>query len=214
MQNDRDRGVRSNVKLTYDDYLRMPADGLRHELIGGVHFVAASPNLRHQRISANLFWMLRSYLETHPLGEVLYAPLDVVLSDFDVVAPDLFYLSRERASYLRETHLKGAPDLIVEILSPSTGARDRTLKHALYERTGVDEYWLIDPSRDCVEVYRRVHAGGHSVGYVAAHAGEAVREPRAAVYVLARVLSREAADVLTTSLLPGAEFPLSAMFPS
>lgn len=214
VQNDRDLGVRSNVKLTYDDYLRMPADGLRHELIGGVHFVAASPNLRHQRISANVFWMLRSYLETHPLGEVLYAPLDVVLSDFDVVEPDLFYVSRARAGRLRETHLRGAPDLIVEILSGSTGARDRTLKHALYERAGVDEYWLIDPSRDCVEVYRRVDAGRHTVDQLAGHADEAGRGQSAAVYVLARVLSREAGDVLTTALLPGAEFPLSAVFPA
>src|SRR5512147_179146 len=85
------------VKLTYDDFLLFPDDGKRHELIDGEHYVTPSPNLRHQRISGNLYFLIRAYLEAHPIGDVFYAPLDVVFSDYDVVEPDLLYVSRERA---------------------------------------------------------------------------------------------------------------------
>jgi hypothetical protein len=80
---------RPGLKLTYDDYLLFPDDGNRHELIDGEHYVTASPNLRHQRISKNLFWLINSWLEEHPIGSIWYAPLDVVFSNVDVVEPDL-----------------------------------------------------------------------------------------------------------------------------
>ena len=91
-------GPTEGVKLTYDDFLLFPDDGKRHELIDGEHYVTPSPNTRHQRISGKLTWALQLHLQSHPVGELFYAPLDIVLSPHDVVEPDLFYISRERAA--------------------------------------------------------------------------------------------------------------------
>jgi len=88
----------ARVKLTYDDFLLFPDDGHRHELIDGEHYVTPSPNMRHQAISGNLHIMIRSWLEQHPVGRIFYAPFDVVFTIFDVVEPDLLYLSHARAS--------------------------------------------------------------------------------------------------------------------
>lgn len=177
----------SSTKLTYADYLRFPDDGLRHEIIGGEHYVTASPATRHQRISRNLLHLIHGYLETHPIGEVFCAPFDVLLSESDIVVPDLIYLSNERAHYLTSKNLQGPPDLVVEILSPSTRSRDRQLKKDLYGRVGAEEYWLVDPDRDVVEVYR------HSV--------EEFRDP----------IRYVKADILTTPLLPGLELSLKSV---
>lgn len=100
--------------------------------------------------------MLVQFLKEHPLGEVFDAPFDVVLSTYDVVEPDLVYLSNERASLLTEKNLPGPPDLVVEILSPDTSRRDLGIKRDLYERAGVLEYWTIDPDRDELTVCRRI----------------------------------------------------------
>src|SRR4029077_14728735 len=96
----RDDMMRTNpgVKLTYDDFLLFPDDGKRHELIDGEHYVTASPNTKHQRVSGNLYWLIRSYLERHTIGRLFYAPFDVVFSHFDVVEPDLLYMSNARAA--------------------------------------------------------------------------------------------------------------------
>jgi Uma2 family endonuclease len=145
----------SAAKLTYADYELFPDDGLRHEIIDGEHYVTASPITRHQRISLSLLHLIQSYLDTHPIGELFSAPFDVVLSFTDVVVPDLIYLSKARAHLLTAKNLQGAPDLVVEILSPSTRPRDERLKRDLYERVGVTEYWLVDPDGDFVTIYRR-----------------------------------------------------------
>ena len=145
----------SPTKLTYDDLVRLPDDDLRHEIIDGEHYVTASPATRHQRISLNLVYLLQSYLELHPIGELFGAPYDIVLSRFDVVVPDLVYISNARKAFITEKNLQGPPDLAVEILSPSTRTRDERLKRDLYDRVGVDEYWLVNPDRDTVQVYRR-----------------------------------------------------------
>ena len=147
------------MKLTYDDYVRFPDDGLRHEIIGGEHFVTPSPVTRHQRISLRLLYLISSYLEEHPVGELFGAPFDVLLSDVDVVVPDIVYISNERSQFITPKNLQGPPDLVVEILSPSTRSRDKRLKRDLYERVGVQEYWLVDPEGDVVTVYRRAAAG-------------------------------------------------------
>ena len=81
------------MKLTYDDFVLFPDDGKRHELIDGEHYVTASPNIRHQQISMELAFLIRSWLEEHPVGRVFFAPFDVVMSQFDVVVPDLIDLS-------------------------------------------------------------------------------------------------------------------------
>ena len=149
----------SPAKLTYADYELFPDDDLRHEIIDGEHYVTASPITRHQRISRDLLYLIQSHLNTHPIGEVFGAPFDVVLSFTDVVVPDLIYLSKRRAHLLTVKNLQGAPDLVVEILSPSTRPRDEQLKRDLYERVGVAEYWLVDPDGDFLTIYRRGAAG-------------------------------------------------------
>ncbi|OFV92070.1 MAG: hypothetical protein A3G76_08510 [Acidobacteria bacterium RIFCSPLOWO2_12_FULL_65_11] len=185
------RPASAGVKLTYDDFVLFPDDGRRHELIDGEHYVTPSPNTKHQRVLANLHLMMGSWLETHPIGEVFFAPYDVVLSHFDIVEPDLLYFSAERAAeVLTQLHARGAPDIVVEIASPGTRKRDETIKRTLYERTGTIEYWVIDPKIDVVRVYRR---DGDRFGRVTE-------------------LSREAGDVLTTRLLPGLEMPLTRVF--
>src|SRR4249920_1493782 len=128
---------RSSPKLTFADYLLFPDDGLRHEIIDGEHYVTPSPATRHQRFSLSLLHLIQSYLDVQPTGELFSAPFDVVLSFTDVVVPDLIYLSRARAHLLTAKNLQGAPDLVVEILSPSTRPRDERLKRDLYERVGV-----------------------------------------------------------------------------
>ena len=140
------------MKLTYDDFVLFPDDGKRHELIDGEHFLTPSPNTKHQTIAINLAGMIWSHLQQHPIGRVFTAPFDVVFSDFDVVEPDLLYLSTERgASVLTPKHVRGAPDLVVEIGSESTRRRDETIKRRLYERSGVSE-WVIDPELDAIKV--------------------------------------------------------------
>lgn len=188
---DRVKAGGSAVKLTYDDFVHFPDDGKRHELIDGEHYVTASPNLRHQRISGNLYLLLANWLEEHPIGHLYYAPVDAVLSDYDVVVPDLLYFSNERAEQvLTPLHARGAPDIVVEIASKGTRKRDETIKKRLYERVGVTEYWVVDPEIDVVRVYRRGDEGF----------GRPVE------------LSRDGGDVLTTPLLPGLEAPLTRVF--
>ncbi len=106
------------IKLTYDDFLLFPDDGKRHELIDGEHYVTPSPNTKHQRVGQPDF-LMRSWLEEHPVGQVFYAPFDVVFSRFDVVEPDLLYVSNERMKEIvTAQHVTGAPDIVVEIGSP------------------------------------------------------------------------------------------------
>ena len=187
------RAASPAVKLTYDDFVHFPDDGKRHELIDGEHYVTPSPNMKHQAVCGNLYWLMRSFLESHPIGKVFFAPLDVVFSDVDVVEPDVLYVSNERASQaLTELHVKGVPELVVEIASKGTRKRDETIKRRLYERSGVLEYWIVDPKIDVVRVYRRE--------------GDTFGRPIE--------LSREAEDVLTTTLLPGLEMPLTQVFKS
>jgi Uma2 family endonuclease len=143
------------VKLTYDDFVLFPDDGQRHELIDGEHYVTPSPNLKHQKILGNLHLAIGGWLESHRIGQAYLSPFDVVFSRFDVVEPDLLYLSNERASaVLTEANVQGAPELVVKIGSPSTRKRDETIKRRLYERGAVSEYWIVDPEVDVVRVYR------------------------------------------------------------
>jgi len=181
----------AGVKLTYDDFLLFPDDGMRHELIDGEHYVTPSPNTKHQTVSMTLAVLVGGWLEANPIGRVYHAPFDVVFTRFDVVEPDLLYVSNARlGDVLTPQHVRGAPDLVIEIGSPGTRVRDETKKRALYEREGVAEYWFVDPEIDVVRTYRRA---GDRFGRV-------------------MELSREANDVLTTPLLPGLELPLTRLF--
>jgi Uma2 family endonuclease len=160
-------------------------------LIDGEHYVTPSPNTKHQRIAVELLWLLRTHLETYPIGEVFTAPYDVVFSEHDVVEPDLLYFSTERVSQvITPLHARGAPELVVEILSRGTRKRDETIKRRLYDRTGVSEYWVVDPELDVIRVYRRERES----------------------FARAVELLRETGDVLETPLLPGLQLPLKTIF--
>jgi Uma2 family endonuclease len=149
----------TSTKMTYEDLLLLPEDGLRHEIIDGEHYVNASPITRHQRVSMRLIAEIIVYLREHPMGELFHAPFDVVFSRYDVVEPDLIFISNERREILTTKNIQGSPDLLVEILSESNRKYDEVTKRALYERTGVPEYWIVDPVADVVRVFRRNAAG-------------------------------------------------------
>ncbi|MDP9121137.1 MAG: Uma2 family endonuclease [Acidobacteriota bacterium] len=148
------RPAHTPLKLTYEDYLGFPQDGKRHELIDGEHYVSPSPTSRHQSAAGNLYLTLGNFVRKHGSGRLFFAPLDVVLSDVDVVEPDLLFISCERLNILKEAHVAGAPDLVVEVLSPGSRRVDAITKRHLYEKFGVAEYWLVDPELEKIEVYR------------------------------------------------------------
>jgi Uma2 family endonuclease len=179
----------STTKLTYEDYVRLPEDGLRHEIIDGEHYVTPSPSLRHQQVSGRLFYSIQQYLDGHPIGTIFYAPVDALLGKFDIVVPDLIYISNERSRYMTAKNVQGPPDLVIEILSPGTARRDQKLKRDLYERVGVDEYWLVDPVQEIIDVYRSGPAGAYA---------PAVKFAKTAT--------------LTSPLFPALELPLARVF--
>ena len=178
------------IRFTYEDYLAFPDDGRRHELVDGEHLVTPGPTRRHQQLSGRLSWALNDYLRGQPVGQAYTAPLDVILSDSDVVQPDVLFVSNQRREVLG-TWIHGAPDLAVEIISAASRRIDEVTKRRLFDRTGVREYWVVDPEIEVVKIYRRSEDGSF---------------PRVAE------LSREAGDVLDTPLLPGFALALADLF--
>ncbi len=145
--------VNPHIKFTYEDYKNIAeSETKRYELLGGEFYMAPAPIPYHQYISKKLFHCLYEHTREHDLGEVYYSPIDVVLSSEDVVQPDILFIAKERLGLIGEEALHGAPDLMIEILSPSTAERDRTLKKTLYARSGVKEFWIVDPIAKTVEV--------------------------------------------------------------
>ena len=140
------------TKLTYDDYAKTPEDE-RWELINGDLIMAAAPNTAHQMIQSDLGWYVKGFVMERDLGWVFYSPTDVVLSDYDTVQPDLVFVSKERADIVTRANIQGAPDIVVEILSPSTTRRDWQDKFDLYELHGVPEYWMPDPVARVIWVF-------------------------------------------------------------
>ena len=134
---------RSQIKFTYEDYKHTPEDK-RYELLDGELIMVLAPRTAHQRTSRDILIPINTFVAENDLGEVFIAPCDVVLSDTDVVQPDLLFVSKERSHIINEDNIRGAPDLVIEILSPSTAQRDRTLKRTLYALHGVPEYWQAD----------------------------------------------------------------------
>ena len=132
-----------STKLTYADYLALPGDE-RYELHDGELVMVASPSEPHQRVAKRLAWQMMT-LEERGLGQIYFAPFDVVLSDTEVVQSDLLFVSQERSHIITQANVQGAPDLVVEILSPSTANRDWTRKRDMYARHGVMELWVVDP---------------------------------------------------------------------
>ena len=173
--------------FTYEDYLLLPEDR-RYEIIDGDLFMTPSPTTYHQRILRQLERALGEHVESRRLGEVLFTPCDVVLSETDIVQPDILFVSQERASIIGEKNISSAPDLVVEVLSPGTAQRDQTLKAKTYQRYGVRELWIVSPEARTVEVFVNSDSGFR----------------REAIYGYG--------DALRSPLLPGLEIPLDRVF--
>lgn len=177
--------------LTYDDYAALPDDGHRYELINGEIYVCPSPTTLHQRIAFEIAFTIRLYLDGHPLGEVLVAPLDVVLGEgkHQTFQPDVLFVSDEHRPIITEKNIQGAPDLVVEVVSPGTADRDLGAKRYAYDRHGVTEYWVVWSTVARIEVYRR-------------QASSKFGKP----------VILDASDTLTTDLLPGYSLELSRLY--
>ncbi len=144
----------SGRKWTYEDYAAIPPDLLRHEIIDGEHFVNSAPSLYHQEVSVRLAAQLFRAIAESGLGMVYCAPIDVQLSEHDVVQPDLVVVLEGNRDILIPSRVMGPPDLVIEILSPSTRTNDRTRKKDLYCEAGVPEYWIVDSETHTVQQYR------------------------------------------------------------
>ncbi len=145
--------LRPWVKFTYEDYRSLPeSETKRYELLEGELVMVPSPNTYHQRIFGRLHVLLVDYVDKNRLGEVFAAPFDVVLSEDVVLQPDIIYVSNERAGIITPQNIRGAPDLVVEVLSPATAERDRIYKRSLYARYGVRECWIVNPGEKTIEV--------------------------------------------------------------
>lgn len=149
---------KSPVKLTYDEYVLIPNDGHRHEIIDGRHYMNPAPSPRHQHVSRHLQFQLMQQIELKNLGQVINAPIDVQFSDCDVVQPDLVVVLKQNA-IITATRVRGVPDLVVEILSPSNRSYDMNIKRQLYEQAGVPEFWLVDPDENVVQQLKRTADG-------------------------------------------------------
>ena len=178
--------VNTQVILTYQDYVELP-DDKRYEIIDGELYEMAAPTFRHQEILANLHLIFGPYVRGNLLGVVLFAPIDVILADESVVRPDLIFVDESRRNIIEDHGIVGAPDLALEILSPSTVNHDLVRKSDLYARYGVDEYWTLDPETETIQV-RRLEDGDYAAG------------------------ENHDSGVISTSLIPGLEVRVSAVF--
>jgi len=138
---------------TYTDYCVLPQDYRRHEIIEGDHIVTPSPTTRHQKVLAALQFLLDTHVRSQKLGTLLFAPMDVVLSETSVVQPDLLFVSTLREHIITEPYVDGPPDLVIEALSASTAAMDRGGKMRLYAKYGIRHYWIIDPQGLTLEMF-------------------------------------------------------------
>lgn len=158
-----------NNKLTYADYAKLPEEpGYRHEIIDGVLLRDPTPSFHHQRVSRRLQRILEDYISNvDPNGEIFDAPLDLALAEHTVVQPDLLYLPGSRPA--KNTPIDVVPELIVEVISPSTGKKDRVLKLNHYQSSGVLRYWIVDPQECFIEAYEL--RDEHYVSIVRSHTG-------------------------------------------
>ena len=141
----------ARVKFTYEDYCNAPEDK-RYELHDGDLVVVPSPREQHQDLVGSLYYFLRAFVLGRELGRVYIAPFDIVFSNHDVVQPDVLFVSNDRLDIITPDNIQGAPDLVIEVLSPSTAYRDRTFKRSLYARHGVPEFWLVDTDAHTIKV--------------------------------------------------------------
>jgi Uma2 family endonuclease len=145
--------IPESLKLTYEDYVTLPDDGRRYEILDGELAVSPSPTSAHQLVSHNLELALSIWVRTRSLGRIWHAPLDLILAPTVVLQPDIFFISNARSSIVTKRGVEGAPDLVIEILSDSTAARDRGVKMHIYARHGVPRYWIIDVDATSIEAF-------------------------------------------------------------
>ncbi len=172
----------------YEDYLRLPEDSYRYEVIEGILVMTAAPAIKHQDAARNLLVALHLFVNQRGLGKVYDSPVDVRFSEQTIVQPDILFVARERLDIIQESYVEGAPDLIVEILSPANWVVDRRDKFAVYEAAGVREYWIVDPDAKTVEVY-------------------SLRQSRYAL-----VERYEPGQTVRSELLTGFEMPVDALY--
>jgi len=185
--------AKAAIKFTYEDYKSLPeSERERYELLEGELVpMPPSPGESHQRVSIGLASSLYRFVKEHQLGRVYEAPFDVVLGepgDERVVQPDILFISKTQRPMIHPEEIRGAPDLVVEILSDATAEKDRTYKRRLYARYGVKEYWLVDPEEQTIEVLELRRRGFERVGLY------------------------EKKDTLESPLLPGLKIPLREVF--
>jgi Uma2 family endonuclease len=179
----------TSTKLTYDDYVKLPDDGKRYEIIDGELFVNPAPVPTHQFIIANINAAFKNYGRSHG-GRVAGAPIDVVLADDRIVQPDVIFIKADRFSIIGPKNIQGPPHIAVEVLSDSTRRYDEIKKRKLYESAGVDEYWVVDPELELVKIYRAKD-----------------RE-----YTKAAEINTEDGGDITSPLLPGFSLPIAEVF--
>ena len=149
--------MKTSVKpFTYDDYLSLPDDGKRYEVIDGNLTMTPAPVPRHQEILLTLSARLLLFVDNNSLGRIYISPIDLALSLVDVVQPDILFVAKNRMHIVATKNIVGIPNLVVEILSPSSNRRDREEKLNLYQRYGLPEYWIVDPETPSVELYLNV----------------------------------------------------------
>ena len=162
-------------KLTYEDYVGLPDDGRRYEILDGELEVSPAPAPRHQGVSRNLLVMLHTHVQERELGQVYQAPIDVILARTTIAQPDLVYVARGRESIITERAIEGPPDLVIEILSSWSVSRDRGKKAMLYAPFGIPHYWVLDPRARLLDLYEVGERGKYRL--VARHEGAARLRP-------------------------------------
>ena len=143
---------------TIMEVFKMLPQGTLAEVIENTLYMSPTPTSNHQRISRKISTQLDGYVTQHDLGEVFYAPLDVYLDETsNAVQPDIFFVANANATIIKDKHIQGTPDLIVEILSPGNSRHDMVVKKALYEKFGVKEYWIVDPETKQATGHTRIN---------------------------------------------------------
>ncbi len=142
------------IRVSYDDYLILPDDGKRYQIVDGEVYVSPAPSVSHQRIVGAIYRILYALVSERDLGEVFISPVDVVLSYHDVVQPDILFVSKGREAIVQEQGIFGSPDLAVEVLSPRLKRLDRVVKKARYARFGVANLWLVAPITRVIEEHQ------------------------------------------------------------
>ncbi len=178
--------VSAQTRLTYEDYVELPSDK-RYEIIDGELYEVTAPTVRHQDVLGNLYIIFKPYVTRHKLGRVYMAPIDVILAEGSIVQPALAFVTEARRGVIQPHAIVGAPDLVVEILSPTTAAYDRNRKADLYERYGVAEYWMVDSETETVEILKLGDTG----------------------YAPAQI---HASGVISTAIIPGLQIELADIF--